>query len=192
MPVVPLGMTMVPTYLGPGGATAANVLAFVNIGGDFDSTTLDGILGSWQAYWTTLTNENWTIDSTAVCTDLRTDPPPIIVAGNTGDNGDGGGDALPAQTSFVVSLRAGGGRSKRGRVYIAGIGEGDVGDDSRVSGAYATLAIDGFVDHATYVGGTFGWVPAVYSRKNSSVALVSSVGADTVIDTQRRRVERLA
>lgn len=183
---------MVPTYTGPGGATAANVLHFVSIGGGFDQAAVDFWLEKWSDFVRQLMNDDWSVDALAQCLDLRDDPPDELVASFPADNGVGTGAPLPAQCSWVLSLGAGGGRRRKGRIYIPGIGELDVADTSTVGGSFITAATDGYAAFAQAVAITTQWVPAVYSRADNAVHAVQTISGDAVIDTQRRRVERLA
>jgi len=192
MPVVPQSARLVVTYSGQGGATAANVLHFRSVGGDFDQAAGDAILGNWGIFWQQLACSDWTLDATAQWLDLSVDPPEELIAVNATIGGDGGSDALPAQVAFCLSLNAGPGRSRKGRIYIPGIGEGDVTDQSKVSGAFVTLAVDEFFDFANQCFTDAEWVPAVYSRTLGVTNVITGAGGDEVIDTQRRRVQRLA
>lgn len=192
MPTVPLGLRVVATYLGPGGATAANVMHFINIGGDFDSTAMAHIADGWIGFWKQMASSSWLCNGLMEASDLTVDPPDVIFANGTTETGDGASACLPAQCAFVLSLRSVGGRRGRGRIYLPGITEGDVTDGSQVDAAFVALAVAEFSDYASEIATTDGWLPAIYSRTDGVVRAALTVGADTVVDTQRRRVERLA
>lgn len=192
MPTVANTMRYVPTYIGPGGATAANVMHLVSIGGVFNQATCDAIATAWVNNVTRIMNENWDAVFAAEFLDLRTDPPPQVFSSGDNVNGVGSGYPLPAQVCYCLSLAAAsGGRSGRGRVYVPGIGEGDVTDGSIVLSGFVTEAVDAFTDYATGCSAV-GWVPAVYSRTDGVSRIVATISGDQVIDTQRRRVQRLA
>lgn len=192
MAVVPLTIESVHTFSGPGGASAACVRHWLDIGGDFDDNTADFIAGAFGQWWSSLANEDWSYSGAIRFLDLTTDPPGEIFSGVTGDTGQGTGNTLPAQCAFVVSLSAGASRRRRGRIYLPGIGENDVDDASLVSSGFVTAALDGFTTMAADIASNVGYVPAVYSRTDGVARAVAGIGADRVIDTQRRRVQRLA
>jgi len=153
---------------------------------------MDVIAEAWNDYVTSGMHEDWAVDPTMLAEDIRTDPPSAIIATCTGNNGVGTGNPLPAQCTWVLSLRAAtGGRRGRGRVYLPGIGEGDVDDSSKVSALYVSGQVADFTTFSIATA-VVGWVPAVYSRTDGVVRVVASIGGDRVIDTQRRRVQRLA
>lgn len=192
MPVVPLTSQFVFGYSGSGGVTAANIVAFLNIGGDFDSTAGDIIGDAWANFYETVGHEDWSFLSNSLWKDLRTDPADELVIDHAVGTGDATGGVLPAQCAAVLGLSAGGGRRRKGRIYIPGIAESYVDDGSRLVNTYAPAAVAAFQDFATTCAVDAGWVPAVYSRTDGVARAVSSIGMDDVIDTQRRRVNRLA
>lgn len=192
MPAVPLCMQFVPTYTADTGETAANVMHFIDIGGDFDQATVDGILEAWSVFWAPLSNEGWNLDDTALFRDLSVDPSTDLVAAFESENGQGSGDHLPANCAWVLSLIAGsGGRRGRGRVYVPGLGDSDAGG-SLLGPGFITAALTGFTTYATTCAVDFGWVPAVYSRTDGIARVVASGSVDNVVDSQRRRSQRLA
>lgn len=192
MPVVPSTMEMIPTYQGSGGVTAANVLHFLNAGGDFDQATCDEILQNWDAFWAQQASNQWACDDDARFVDLRTDPPDEIFGTNTGSTGVVTGGVLPANVAACVSLSGGGGRRRAGRIYLPGIAEASITDGSRLDPTFIASILG---DLITFVQDTLseaGWLLAVYSRVNGTSAVVQSISVDTVVDTQRRRSARLA
>lgn len=192
MAVVPLGYQLVPTYLGPAGATAASVLNFINIGGDYDTDAGDGILGLWEEYWAGVSSSDWAIDTSAVWRDMTTDPADELFATGSGRDGDSTSDAAPAQCCVVASLSAGGGRRRKGRVYLPGLSLEYILSSAILLTALVEYVADEYVTFATACGVNHGFLPAVYSRLDGVVHPVTGVSADDVIDTQRRRGERLA
>jgi hypothetical protein len=65
-------------------------------------------------------------------------------------------------------------------------------DDVGVSlGSIDTLMADEFIDYAGEIASTWGWAPAVYSRTDNAVRAVTSFYIGPVLDTQRRRQERV-
>lgn len=183
---------LVPQYTSDLGETAANVLHFLDIGGDFDQDTGDYILNAWLTFWKQLANEGWSLNATASWRNLAVDPPTELVATCTPDNGDGSGDHLPASCAAVLSLHTGsGGRRGRGRIFIPGIGDGDAGG-SVLAPAFITLALDEYEDFATDIAVNVGYVPAVYSRTDGVARVIQATDMDGVIDSQRRRAQRLA
>lgn len=192
MPVVPLTSQLVVEYSGPGGATAANILHFLSIGGDFDSTAGDIIAQAWGVLHEAIGHEDWNFLSSTLWKDLSVDPADELVLANTPISGDATGGVLPAQCAACISLNAGGGRRRKGRIYYPGIAESYVDDGSLFVGTFGPAVLSEFTTFATTCAVDAGWVPAVYSRTDGVARAVASVGIDSVVDTQRRRVERLA
>jgi len=191
VPVVPLTSRLVATYSDAEGATAANVLHFLAIGGDFDETTGDGIAQLWADFFELYSVNSWQIDTALEWTDLRVDPPETLIVNTDGAIGDSTAATLPANVAACLSLSAAsGGRSGRGRIYLPGISEEYV-TNSSLSNPFITATIAGYVSFATQCAGTHGWVPAVYSRTDGISRSVLSTGMSTVVDTQRRRSQRL-
>lgn len=86
--------------------------------------------------------------------------------------GEQTGDFLPSFTSALVSIRtAEGGRSKRGRMFLAGLPEAGVTGNSMPTAGVTWLAIvafvacvvTAFIENGELGTGRFGW--CVYSRK---------------------------
>lgn len=183
---------LVPTYLADDGAQAANVLHFLSTGGTFSQANGDTIFGLWAAFWEAIANEGWTIGGTAAWRNLAVDPPDELVAEGTSVNGVGTGDHLPASCAAVISLYGvSGGRRGRGRIYLPGLGEGDV-NGSLLGSGLITAIINGFQDFATDIASATGHVPAIYSRLDGASRVVQAISVDGVIDSQRRRAQRLA
>lgn len=190
-PVVTSGALFIPTY-NASGATAANVMALVSIGGDFDQASVDGIAASWEDNMKQSLNANWFLDSSHRFVDLSVDPPDELFGASAGDNGSIPGGALPPASACVLSLVAGGGRRRKGRIYFPGQSESQWSDIGTDIANYGTGLSGHFVDYATDIATGFGWLPAVYSRVDGVVRAVQSFGVDDVLDTQRRRQQRIA
>lgn len=183
---------LVPTYACSDGTTAANVLAFHSIGGDFDTASGDYILNAWLSFWKQMSNVHWLIDATALWKDLSVDPADELVAVCVPDAGDGSGDTLPSNCAWVISLHAGsGGRRGRGRIYVPGLGEGDA-DGSVLASAFISLALSEYAAFSLDIATNTGWVPAVYSRTDGVSRVIQSIDVDSTVDSQRRRAQRLA
>lgn len=191
MPAVPLTSRLVATYNDAEGATAANVLHLLNIGGDFDEATGDGLAQLWADFFELYSVSSWAIDTALEWTNLAIDPPDSLIVTTAGNSGDSVNPSLPANVAACLSLSAAsGGRSGRGRIYLPGISEEYV-TNSSLSNPFITATIAGFVSFATQAAVEHGWVPAVYSRTDGISRSVLSVGMSTVVDTQRRRSQRL-
>ena len=192
MPVVPVGLRMVATYSGPGGATAANVLHFVDIGGDFDQATMDGLAEDWANAWAACSSDEWEADQLFECLDLSVDPPALILADSGAPAGTDTSDPLPPASTVCVSLRAAsGGRSGRGRAYLPGVPESGVDSAGQLLGGTVTDYL-GNMGAFGIAAGSAGWAWAVYSRTDGVVRIASAIAVDANLDTQRRRQQRLA
>lgn len=115
---------------------------------------------------------------------LPTDP-----AGN-----NSAGQPLPPQCSIVMSLRtSGAGRSQRGRFYLPGLGTSQVSSTGRLISTERAAFVDPF---KTYVDAMMAAITdlhlSVYSRKLGSGDDVLKVDMGDVIDTQRRRRNKLS
>lgn len=98
--------------------------------------------------------------------------PEFITAPTGPAVGEQTGDYLPSFTSALVSIRtAEGGKSKRGRMFLAGLPEAGVTGNSMPTGGVTWLAIlafvaccvTAFIENSELGTGRFGWY--VYSRK---------------------------
>jgi hypothetical protein len=182
---------LVATYNGPDGATAANVLHFVSIGGDYDQSSGDTIAEEWGAFFEVYSQENWSIDTTLEWFDLSEDPPDVLAVTTDGNNGDSTSPPLPANVAACLSLASSsGGRSGRGRIYLPGIADEYVGG-SLLTVPFISATLAAYTAFATSIAGGVGWVPAVYSRTDGLSRVVTSTGMSNVVDTQRRRTQRL-
>lgn len=146
------------------------------------------------------------LSAAGACTSVRTeylaDDGSLLQAGEYTFAGAAGlGSATKAfQTSVVASLRtATPGRRTRGRMYWPALGAaidtstGRLSDPttSEVAAAVVELLQD-VADEATNVNPSAAVVPAVWSRENESGSVITSVEVGDVLDTQRRRRDKLA
>lgn len=117
-------------------------------------------------------SDKWTLDTVVwkkVSPELS---PEFVSAGTTGVTGAIATDALPSFVAALVSIRtAQGGRSKRGRMFLAGIPEaGTIGSNFVLTGpqwlaivAFVNCLVDKFIDNAEL--GSDRFALGVYSRK---------------------------
>src|SRR5688572_7169294 len=192
MPIVPDCILMIPEYLGAGGATAANVIALLNFGDEPEGETLQGIAAGWEQVVETYMSNQWAIQGDTQFLFLGTDPPGEEFGGNAGLAGTTSGGALPAQCSICLSTVAGGGRRRKGRIYLPGVSEGTVDDLSNISSTVRTAILDELTNWIANILQPADCTLGVYSRLDGVVRPVSSASISPVIDTQRRRVERLS
>ena len=106
-------------------------------------------------------------------------------------HGDQTSSVIPNQCATVVSLRTGvSGRANRGRSYLPGVGPGSLTTSGTIDGGTAAAIALGIADFFTDMG-TDGHNPVVYSRSQRAAIAVTSVVVDEVVDTQRRRRDKL-
>jgi len=192
MPTPTTLLQMAATYSGPGGASAVNVINFQQTQA-INQADVDFIAAAWAGFWETLTNEDWTTTGIYRFLDYDGgDPPEELFSADASTNGQGTGNPLPANCAYCIGTSAQASRRGRGRIYIAGLGEADVDDAGSVNGTFQALAISGLSGFATDVATTTGAILAVYSRVDEAVRIVTSISARARIDTQRRRLSRLA
>jgi len=104
---------------------------------------------------------------------------------------DSTGVLLPPQLAVVCSLRTGvlASRAERGRFYMPG-----PASDALDTGVLATATVGTYI---TGLGAMFsamtgaGLSPAIYSRSAHTVKLVTEYDVGNVLDTQRRRRDKL-
>lgn len=128
-------------------------------------------------------------------TDIRSETGFSIVVPISGTGaGTRAGTVAPRQVAAVVSKRTPlRGRSYRGRTYMPFLSETDVSDDT-VETSYLNDLMTAWASMTTVVNG-LGWGYGVVSRYTEKaprttgvLTLVSSIIADAVVDTQRRRI----
>jgi len=112
--------------------------------------------------------------------------------------GTGAAGAVPNNAAFCITLRTGHtGRSARGRVYIAGIGDTDFTSANTVKTAYATAA-EAYVSDVLATAAVDGWDLSVLSRRTAGSArllgvffkVTTVVARNLLIDSQRGRLPR--
>lgn len=139
---------------------------------------------------------------TSIRTEYLANDGSLLQAGEYTFSGeDGTGSATKAfQTSVVASLRtATPGRRTRGRMYFPALGAAIDTSTGRLSspttGAVAAAVVEllqDVADEATSVNPSAAVVPTVWSRENESGSVITSVEVGDVLDTQRRRRDKLA
>lgn len=97
--------------------------------------------------------------------------------------------ALPPQCSLVVSLRTGlPGRARRGRMYLPSLGIPLAGGNTgRYSTGAVTSTMESIRDHFEAMNAVLEYKVCVASNAETENFIVTSVQADNVVDTQRRR-----
>lgn len=191
MPAVTGGAQFVATYVGPGGATAANIHALANIGGDFDQAAVDNIADAWADFWSAFASDEWSLNAGMEFRDLRVDPYDVLIAGNGAVAGTDSSDPeLPAIAAVVSISAATGGRRGKGRMYLPGVPASSTSTGGTLDAGFITATLADYVTFSVAVAGE-GWVPAVYSRSDGVVRGVATVGMSPIVDTQRRRQGRL-
>lgn len=192
MPVVPLTLQVQYPYRSTGSATATNVLHFLDIGGAFSQANMDDLCQAWRDEMEAALSDDWALGGTVRCLDLSQDPPAEIYADAPENFGDISGDALTPASTAVVSLSAGASRRRRGRIYFPGQVESNYDLDGNMQAGYVALLAASFSLAATAIATNSGYVPAVYSRVDGVSRAVTSFGVDDVLDTQRRRQQRIS
>lgn len=191
MPVVPSSALVIPTYTGPGGATAANVLAFRSIGGAFDATRMDFIAAEWADFWQAFAADAWSIDVDAEARNLTSDPYGVFIANTGGGTGSDSSDSETPAVAMCVSTQSGsGGRRGRGRFYLPGVPISSIDEAGLIDSGFITATLADYASFGASIAGV-GWVPAVYSRTDGLTRVVESASISPYVDTQRRRQGRL-
>jgi len=173
------------------GQETDNVLHFTCVGAsaDVELHLIVVLLNCFVTHLLPVLSSSWTLErvvwkkvaSTLGVEQVYTTGLPAAGAGNAA--------ALPSYASAVISKRtAEGGRSKRGRMYIAGIPEDQTlnsnldpaGDFWAALAAFAACCITNFV-HPDPAGGTNLFDMVVYSRKlGSAVYPYTGAGAEAI------------
>lgn len=100
------------------------------------------------------------------------------------------GTTAPANATSTFSWRTGlAGKKYRGRIYVPGLREGDIGEDDRIASPLAALfaaAISGFLDKFGLVGSTYKAV--VFHRLTATATRIITAVIENIVDSQRRRL----
>lgn len=188
------------------GAETNNVLHFISPAGDSDVEThlvavmvqcfIDNLLPNLSSDWS-LIEARWKQVTPALGVEHRFIPAGTLTGGSATN-------AFPTYVSALTSIRTlEGGRSKRGRMFVAGIPK-DAGDNSQINtgGSFWTAMIDWLACIASnfiHTGGLPGanqWNMAVYSRKiggstipygGTGFTSVSELAANVLLATTRSR-----
>ena len=135
--------------------------------------------------------------------DLRAANNPLISSAVVNHPGTAVGNALPPQTSMVITLRtAFAGRSFRGRVYLGGLSVNCSDSNGKIVGQANTDAnafVQNFGTVCTAVGGKWAilqrYLPPrtnhagedLPERQSAVVDITNTAARDNIFDTQRRR-----
>lgn len=144
-----------------------------------------------------LLNTGWTLlSSTITIIDVSAGTPLAATEELFITSGGGGtitGDALPSQTTGVITLRTGqAGRARRGRVYVMGPSESHSTSTGQPSSTYVTLLVT-LGDFFNAIVNDFGsgsstnMVPVVWSFHTGDYADILSIVARNKWGTQRKR-----
>lgn len=172
---------------------AVNVLHLQGGVDVLDQTTADTIGAAVLDAYTTsnldeLFSEQWTFDFVTVEA-VTEQIGPFLYNVNSGCNGTG--DGLPLQVAPMIQLYTGqAGRSGRGRIFLPPPVE-DKAAEMSLSSSGATI-VNNFASALVSGLDAAGWPMAVWSRKNEALYTVTSTHVDNVLDTQKRRQERLS
>lgn len=174
-------------------------------------TDFEGLTDLADAIWTGLTGGGWPNLQSALSqsngfSKVRVESregTTLLQAGESAsglETGNGAG-VLPPQCAAVFSLRTGRpGRSYKGRMYWPATGVSPESSTGRMGNTFATALLGDYVemlsDVATLANGIMGpgsqLAPVVYSTKLDLVTPVTTIALGNVIDTQRRRRDKLA
>lgn len=105
-------------------------------------------------------------------------------------NGGVSGTGAPPNTAFLIEKRTAlGGRKNRGRLYLPGIAEADVGEDGQINSTRLE-ALN--VDCGSFFTGlvALNLPPEVLHTSSSDPTPITVFEADPVAGTQRRRMRR--
>lgn len=151
----------------------------------------------WTAYntdWKDMMGDQWTIDNITATDHSLADGQQIQTSSALPIVGTGASEEVPASVCIVASHRTDHtGRSRRGRTYLPGLTEGNVGGND-IDGLMATAVGDLFttlhseldandLDHVVY-----SLYQAGAARTTPLATLITSLIVDTRVDTQRRRL----
>ena len=129
-------------------------------------------------------------------TDLSTQTSPVVnYAVSLPLVGTAGSPSLPNSVACVITKRTAlRGRSFRGRIYHAGLGEGQVTGNS-VSPSHVTALITAYNLAKQFNNAPITWVLCVISRmtnnayrSSAEITHVTALTCDGVVDSQRRRL----
>lgn len=185
---------------------SVGIWAGVSTTGTPTAANLDSFLTTWEssaiAMWLTVRSRNLAAvvqDNTSAYFYPVGSNVATLVAHHTqtASPGTGSQGSSPRQSLVVSLLTGAAGRSRRGRIYLpfTGIGstatlQAATADVDAITNAVATL----FTAMKT-MSGAPAWgncPPRVRSNKTSTGYIVTSVAGNSLIDTQRRREDKLA
>lgn len=121
-----------------------------------------------------------------------TETGPSGLQGYSSNGGDGGAAAAPNGAYLVHKVTALGGRAGRGRMYLPGPSEADVGGDGSIDATFlSALQTDLDAWHTDLVA--LDLEPVLLHDAGSPITLptaITSFQADSTLATQRRRLRR--
>jgi len=183
-----------------GGKSVNNVLNFWFPGGytqtDIDAlaNAVDGVVGTngLPLYNNDVLYEDTLVRGLTDIVDMT-----AVDSTSTGA-GTAGTGIMPANVSFVVTLRTGfTGRSARGRLYMLPLDAGAFDDINEVSTTYANAAV-AFVEAIIAAAALVGWTAVVLSRFSGGVkrtaathlTITDVVARNRISDSQRHRLPK--
>lgn len=165
-----------------------NVLAFSDIGGDNDLSACNTIAGFWADFVnSTLDQEIELLDGMSFVYPAAA-PTDEIVSTIGGNTGGSTGDLAPLNCCYQVRTSAGGGRRRKGRIFLPGVDEAKVDNGGLLVGTTAADIADNFETFATAISTTAGFAPGVFSRLDGLVRIVQAIAVPGRVATQRRRM----
>ena len=186
-------LTVIQEYTSVGGFSYVNLLHFVNIGGTFDGDTMDAIVNSWgvEVVQNTL-SEDLIASGDVRCTLGFPEVTDELYSSTDDHVGQATGELYAANAAFLVSLSAGSGRRKKGRLYVPGLTETKVADGGFLNGTASSDLLTNVSDFITDVATNHGYLLGVASRVDGVTRAVESLTVSSYIATQRRRLNRVA
>lgn len=161
-----------------------------------------GSLAAAQTAWETAVNDLWTDWAPLLCTDVTaieastaaldeaTGLQLTKTSGTLALAGTNVTDCLPFQCAPVVSFRTNvATRAGRGRIYAPSLGVDQQAGGTLIAGAQTAL-LNGAVAMITALSGG-GFSASLFSQTTKAQTTITSVDVGNVIDTQRRRRNKL-
>lgn len=177
-------------YEGPGlRYPAANVLGFV----DGAALSATGYAVNFEALWTTNVMPELTADIELVRVDVKLGPNATGPSGSAA-SGTPGGSAVagsPSNLAYLVTkLTAAGGRRGKGRMYLPGVAEAQVGPDGDLSNAKQD-DITAALELVRTASETANHPLVVLSSDGAfSPLAITEMRCEAIAATQRRRMRR--
>ena len=176
----------------PGQGYAFNILHLAGDPGDADQAHADTLAGLLDTAFTGASNWQDHISDQASLNaiylkELST-PPSAEYTSLIATPGLASGNVLPPSVALVTSLTTDhGGRRGRGRIYNAGLCEGDNIGGGFCDGTGAAAVNDGWLAFFAAVTLAGQFRPAVFSRADDAAYDIEGVFTNVIWDNQRRR-----